>query len=468
VFGVVLYTTMRETLEAETDRRLQVRASQVQLTIWPDTQSLTPEDITSAKLDLAPLAELDAPGLYVQVLDRAGEVVATSDSLRGVSLPTDPASLARALRGQRAFSTVSLDGGRVRMLAVPITLDDRIVGVLAVGQSREPLRDTLDRLRALLLALGAVALAVAALVGWLVAHRGLRPLGTISHQAAAIATERDFGQRLGLAERPDEVGQLARTIDLLLATVEDTLRRHREFVADTSHELRNPLLAIRTNVELLERVDDAEARAECVREARQQVEVMSRLVTDLLLLAKVEVGQVVEQQPVALRALLERVAREAEQRAAGQRLALDAPAEIVVQGDEMRLAQVLWNLVDNALRHTPPGGTVSLSLAQQDGWARLAVADTGEGIPPEHLPHVFKRFYRVDKARARATGGTGLGLAIVKYLAEAHGGSVSAESVAGQGSRFTVWLPLRPGPPLSDSASAPAPALPPQPAVRPS
>jgi two-component system OmpR family sensor kinase len=309
-------------------------------------------------------------------------------------------------------------------------------------------------LRTQLLLLGAIALLVSALVGGLVAHTGLRSLTTISAQAAAIAAQRDFRRRLNLGERQDEVGQLARTVDSLLDTVEDTLRTHREFVADTSHELRNPLLAIRTNIELMDRLTDRAARAECRQEARQQVERMSRLVSDLLVLAQVEAGQLVERRPVALRPVVERAARKAEARARGQQIGLEIAADVELLGDEDRLAQVLDNLVANALRHTPAGAAVTLRLETQEGWACLIVADTGEGIPAEHLPHDFERFDRADKARPRPGGGTGLGLAIVRHLAEAHGGHVTAESAPGQGSRFTVWLPLRPGAAPSASAFA--------------
>jgi heavy metal sensor kinase len=445
VFAVVLYGTLRQNLEAEMDRRLQVRASQVQLTIFPGTTSLTAGDLAFSKLDLSPLADLDAPGIYVQVLAPDGTVVATSDSLDGARLPFESGDLQAALEGRRVLGDVRLGSERaVRVLSVPVFSQGRAVGVLQVGQSRVPLQETMDNLRNLLLSLGAGALAVSVLIGWVVAHRGLRTLGAISEQAAAIAAQRDFGRRLRRVRRRDEVGRLARTINVLLATVDETLRTHREFVADTSHELRNPLLAIRTNLDLLDRVADPAARAECLREARDQVERMSRLVSDLLVLARVEAGQLIEQRPVALDELLERVARETQLRANGRRVELDGVEPVEILGDEGRLAQVLTNLVDNALEHTPAGGRIGLGLDRRDGWARLTVVDTGEGIPQEHLPRVFDRFYRVDKARARASAGAGLGLAIVKHLAEAHGGRVTAESEAGRGSRFTVWLPVRP------------------------
>lgn len=272
----------------------------------------------------------------------------------------------------------------------------------------------------------------------------LRALTTMSEQAATIAARRDFSRRLQLAHRQDEIGHLAQTVNHLLATVETTIQSHHDFLADTSHEMRNPLLAIRVNLELLNRVDDPESREECVRESLQQVDRVSCLVSDLLILARLEAGQIVERRPVALRPLLEMVLREAHMQANGRQIRIDrGDREVVVLGDEGRLTQIVTNLVDNALRHTPSGGLITLSLGTQDRWVHLQVSDTGEGIPAEHLPHIFERFYRVGRD---SSSGTGLGLAIAKHLCEAHGGRISAESEPGRGSRFTVSLPV-----LSDS-----------------
>ncbi|MBI2910913.1 MAG: HAMP domain-containing protein [Chloroflexi bacterium] len=448
-FGLFLYITMQRSLEAERDRRLEVRAAQVQLTIWPGTVSLRPEDLTLARLDLSPLADLRVPGIYVQVLNPEGAVIGMSENLRGAALPAEPEAVADARAGKRTFSDMVVDGSvAIRILTVPITEGGKVVGVMQVGQSRQSLYETMSGLRNQLLILGSMALLAAGVCGWLVAYRGLRPLRAMSRQAAAIGARRDFSHRLAPARRRDEVGQLSSVINQLLHTVEDTLRRHREFVADTSHELRNPLLAMRTNLDLVDRVDDDAARAECLAEVRGQVERMSRLVSELLALAQVEAGQIVERRPVALSALVRRVVGEAGPRAEGRRLVVERADDVEVLGDEARLGQVVTNLVNNAVRHTPPEGAVNVSLAREDGWARISVADTGEGIPAEHLPRVFDRFYRVDRTRAHADG-TGLGLAIVKHLTEAHGGWVRAESQVGRGSRFTVWLPL-PGarPPL--------------------
>ena len=453
-FGTVLFVSMEQALRIEMDRRLQVRASQVELTIWPGAESLTLEDISFATLDLSPLDALNAPSLYVQVLGRDGSIVAHSANLEQDRLPVDTAGLHRALDGERALGDVYADNGlQVRILSVPISVSSGVVGVLQVGQSRQPLRDTMQGLGVLLFLIGGIAILVAAAVSWLVAHSALGPLRTMSQRAVAIATEGNFRRRVGPVAQQDEIGQLAATVDSLLETVDATLLKHREFVADTSHELRNPLLAIQANLELLERVEDAEAQAECVAEASEQVQRMSRLVRDLLLLAHAEAGQMIERRPLALGPILERVVQEARQRAEGRRLDIGPCDPLHIQADEGRLSQMLANLVDNAVQHTGPDGHINLSLARAHGWAQIRVTDDGEGIAPQHLAHVFERFYRAPGA-SNGTTGTGLGLAIVKHLAEAHGGNVTVESQPGGGTTFTVWLPVD-----AATASVPAPRL---------
>jgi len=445
VLGFVLHAAMLQQLETELQNRMELRAQQVELAVRPGTTALAREDLVSAELNLPPLPGRIGPAPYVQVLGKDNRVVATSDNLQGRPLPVDATSVASALAGRRSFSTATEDADQpaIRVLSVPITSDRMVIGVLQVGRSLRVLEETMVQLRALLGLLGVGALAAAGLTGWLVAHQGLRPLFSIARQAAAISAQADFGGRIRYAGPSDEVGVLAGTVNQLLARVSETLQTHRDFVADTSHELRNPLLALQTNLELIDRVPDRDARLECVREARQQVERMSRLVADLLMLARIETGQVVERRQLALDRVVQQVAHEVRPRAEGRHLALEHVEPIDVLGDEGRLAQILTNLLDNALRHTPRDGTISIRLERQDGWAHLSVTDTGEGIRPADLPHIFERFYRGGRSAADRDDGTGLGLAIVKYLTEAHDGRVTAESELGRGSSFAVWLPAR-------------------------
>ena len=225
----------------------------------------------------------------------------------------------------------------------------------------------------------------------------------------------------------------------------------RRLLADTSHELRNPLTVLRANLSLLQREDaDPQLRLEAARDAEEEAARLARLVDDLLLLARGAAGDLLQRRPVRLDHLLAEMATEAQEAGSDHRIVLTPPPLVTVSGDAERLRQVLRNVVGNALRHTPPGTEVHLSLEADDHTAEIAVTDTGPGIGAEHLPRLFDRFYRVDAARSRSagsdgaslSGGAGLGLAIVKHLVEAHGGSVRLTSEPDRGTTVRIRLPL--------------------------
>ena len=278
-FGGVLFFSMLQALQSEIDRRLEARAGQVQLALWNGPAPSSLEAISSSTLDLSPLGIQNAQSLYVQLVAPDGSIVARSASLQAAGLPVDAQSFQEALAGRRAVSDMVVEGNHpVRILNVriavggsivgePIAVGRSIVGVLQVGQSQEPLRQTMQNLGVLLLILGGVAVTGSVLVGWIVSTRALLPLRTMSRRAAAIAVQGDFSSRVGPVAQRDEIGQLASTVDHLLETVEQAFQKHREFVADTSHELRNPLLAIQANLELLPQVGDPQDEAECLAEA---------------------------------------------------------------------------------------------------------------------------------------------------------------------------------------------------------
>jgi two-component system OmpR family sensor kinase len=230
----------------------------------------------------------------------------------------------------------------------------------------------------------------------------------------------------------------------LIATVEQTLSQQRRFVVDTSHELRSPLTVVLGNLNLLRRNLDAYERTLSLQEATAEAQHMRRLVNDLLLLAQADAAQAMAHTPVHLHRLIEESVASAARQAPEYYLYSQVEVPVVIIGDHARLTQLLRNLLENATHHTPPGTHVGVRLRRSHGVAQIAVTDNGPGIPPEHLSQIWQRFYRVDKARSRASGGTGLGLAIVKYVAEAHGGRVGVVSEVGKGTTFTVTLPVLP------------------------
>ena len=223
-------------------------------------------------------------------------------------------------------------------------------------------------------------------------------------------------------------------------------RVRQEFLSNVSHELRTPLTAIRTYVETLAdgAIDDAAHNRRFLSVIDRNAARMHGLIDDILELSAIEAGKVaVEPAAVALRPLVGEVVTTLAARAGERRVELrnEVPEDVIVRADARRLEQMLTNLADNAVKFNREGGSVVIAHARAGGRDQITVSDTGEGIPPEHIHRIFERFYRVDRARARALGGTGLGLAIVKHLARAHGGEVAVQSALGRGSSFTIELP---------------------------
>jgi len=443
LFSSVLYVTLLSSLRGQLDDGLRLRTEQVArgVSLGPDAR-LTPEDIPPERLGVPALSNPVTSGVVVQVVDDRGRVLATSDPrahapivpLQTLVTPDGPSDVLTQAAGA--------DGEGWRVLAHPIVAGDHAVGSIQAASPLAPLRATM-RSVVTLLALGtALALSLAATVGWFLSGRALLPLRLITSTARAIAETGEIRERLRMEERSDEVGQLATAFNAMIARLDDAAQRQRAFLADTSHELRSPLTVLRGNLDLLRRDPDPDARLEYVRDADAEVRHMARLVNDLLLLAQSDARQSVHRVPLALDRVVRDVYEQALMLADGPSVLLDVDAEPWVLGDADRLKQLLWNLVENALRHTPNDGRVTISLRVSGAEALVRIADTGVGIPSEHLPHIFERFYKVDPARPRGQGGTGLGLAIVRYLAEAHGGRVDVESEVGVGSAFTVRLPL--------------------------
>jgi two-component system, OmpR family, sensor histidine kinase CiaH len=320
--------------------------------------------------------------------------VSLTDATGNSNDPINQASAKTALIEGTDMRTVSAPGGPLRVLSLRVTP----TLVLQIARSLEPEEEALDHLLAVLLLGGAAAIVIATIGGWFLAGKALSP-------------------------------------------VEEAFERQHVFVADASHELRTPLAVIRANAEFLqERQPASEEAAEIVSETDR----LSSLVDSLLAVARgdgtggaahdeLDLGAVVEGSAASMRSL-------ATER--GVALDVSAAPELRVRGSREQLRQLVVILVDNALRYTATGGHVDVDVARRDGSAVMAVTDTGIGIPPEALAHVFERFYRADEARTRDSGGAGLGLAIAQKLVEEHGGRISAESTPGTGSTFTVTLPL--------------------------
>ena len=398
--------------------------------------------VPNMQLFIPPLDRFGAANIYVQIWNPDKTIVTRSDNLGGYNNPLDDRALTVATESRR---DVVVAGVHLRVVTLPIVVvNQQIIGYIQAASQLDQVDLAQNALLVVLIGGGVTAVALAAVVGGLSAHRALKPLDAMTETALQITRADDLSRRIALTGvAHDEVGRLAEAFNNTLERLERLFNAQRRFLADVSHELRTPLTTIRGNVDLLRRMGGADETS--LDAIQSEAERMSRLVGDLLLLAQSDAGTLpMARHPVELDTLLLEVYREAQVLAGAVDLSIGEIDQAIVFGDRDRLYQLMLNLVSNALKFTPAGGHVSLGLSLVNDWARLVVSDTGVGIPPEELPQVFERFYRVDKARTRSQGGAGLGLAIAQRIAQIHGGriEVASDGVNGHGSTFSVWLPL--------------------------
>lgn len=343
------------------------------------------------------------------------------------------------------FGLVTTQGQRWRVYVQPLYQTGQVpVGFVEGWAPLAQVDAALATYRLFMLVLSVGGLILAVVGSCLVAGAALRPIRQMTATAALITRSRDLTQRIVEPRTTDEIGQLAHTFNTMLASIAQATEAQQRFVGDASHELRAPLTAIQANLDLLLYHPEAppDERTESLAEAEREAARLGRLVADLLTLARADAGVAIRHAPVDLDALVLDSFRIARSLAHGQTLELAPFTPVQVLGDADRLRQLLIILLDNALKYTPPPGVVTLGLACHDHQVEITMRDTGQGIDPAALPHVFERFYRADPGRGRATGGTGLGLAIARWIVTEHGGTIAIASQEGQGTTLTVSLPL--------------------------
>jgi heavy metal sensor kinase len=383
--------------------------------------------------------ESPADRTYFVVWRPDGSVL-QSDLPEGLSLP-DVASLNAQPRPRLA------QRGDMREV---IMLGPQRTSIL-VGRSIASEQAELGAFAWQLVAAGVVVVAAGLLGGWLISARILKPVAAISATASSI-TASNLSQRIEVDKVDRELADLARVLNGTFDRLERDFERQARFTADASHELRTPLAVVQTNVELaLSRPRSADQYVETLRTCLQASSRMRALVDGLLTLARVDANRLeLNRTTIDLTALIEEVVDQYADEAARAQVQLhgETPGSpVYIEGDATFVHRVLENLLSNALRYTPVGGEVRVTLAADAGSAVVSVADTGCGIAEGDQPHIFDRFYRADEARSRATGGCGLGLAIAKGVVEAHGGTITCTSQPSRGATFTVRLPLtRPAP----------------------
>lgn len=372
------------------------------------------------------------------------------DAAFPVDLPVAPDLLSAIQAGNARFETQPLGNTIYRLYSAPVSVNDGVdntrVAAVQVVQSLENEYATLANMRRLFGLIILVTLPLAGLGGWFLAGRALAPIEHVRRDVAGIIGNADLSRRVSEGLPDDEVGKLARTFDGLLARIEGAMARERQFTADASHELRSPLAALKGEISVaLNRPRSAAEYRDTLSELETSVDDMTHVVEDLLTLARTNNDTQPAAQPIEVVEMVmgvcDRMMVLAHEKSLELRVKLSAD-QPVVTGDRSQLTRVVTNLVDNAIRYTPTGGVVEVRVSRNATHALVEVQDTGIGIAPEHVPHIFERFYRTDSARSRENGGTGLGLAIAQAIMQRHSGDIVVASEAGVGTLFTVRLPL--------------------------
>jgi heavy metal sensor kinase len=451
LLSVSSWWMLRRSLMATEYHELQERAEDVQLLL----KQLGPDatlNVLQQKFD--EIYQVKDDGKYLQVMDQDGNWLYRSKRMidEGLRLaaPGD-------LPSQGTIVEFHQGTRYVRVLAYPIQANGRVYSV-QTGIALNKSMVLLSAFGAQLLLLTPGVLVLAAIGGHFMSRKALAPVAAIATEARRI-NDRNLDVRLPIAETRDEISHLSETLNQMLARVESGVRSIRDFTANAAHELRTPLALIRTEVEVaLSKPRAAEEYREACEQVQMETVRMSGLIDSLLILARADAGmEVLRFELVNANQLAFEVGEKwkTAMRLAFLDFSVGTPAEpVFVQADMSALQRLLTILLDNAVRYSQPGGSVSLRVAREGGLVLFTVHDAGIGIAPEHQPRIFDRFYRVDRTRGTTSRGSGLGLALAKWIAEKHGTTVSVESVVGKGSSFTFALSSVVGASTSPSVAA--------------
>ncbi|MGQ4809386.1 Adaptive-response sensory-kinase SasA [Candidatus Entotheonellaceae bacterium PAL068K] len=446
VLGGVAYGLLLYSLAHEMDVALHSVAQTLAEQARQETSRFIARDIDAVFQRFFGVSPLDR---YFEMLDHIGRPDPRWRQLQTSTLPLSQQALHNAEVGLTTLETVnSLEDYPVRLLTRPIFRGGRLVRLVQVGMSLQSLHQTRRRFVLIMTGVLPLGLLLASGGGWLLARHALAPVGCMIAAAQRMSAAH-LGERLDETGTDDELDRLARTLNAMLGRLDDAFRQIRQFSADASHELQTPLTILQGELEVALRTPRSPADYQRhLHSALEEIDRIAALVDGLLLLARADAGVLrMDRRPVDLAPLVLEVYEATRVLAERQQVTLDLGQmeSAMLQGDRERLRRLLLNLVDNAIKYTPRGGRVTLSLQKQGNWTALQVCDTGIGLSAEEQAQVCKRFYRTVQAREQGQGGSGLGLCIAQSIAAAHAGRILINSLPGQGSTFTVLLPL-PGP----------------------
>jgi heavy metal sensor kinase len=435
--AVFIYQRTKTTEVEKLDARLESQADRIATEIEEEQdQGVFPDTAEFSGITVEGL-----PGSLVQIVDREGRVL-----IGDPALPPPDASERRRMLGRREPVRQSIEAAGVtfRTILLPPEPGDRSTLIVRVAAPLDDVNARLRDLLVLLLVTVPLALAVTAAAAFMITAVAFRPIGGMIATADDISST-NLHRRLELPRSHDEVRALAETLNGMIARIDDAFRSQQQFIADASHELRTPLTVITGELEgLQQRVEDPAAK-EGLQTALTETDRLARLAGGLLLLARSDASQLtLDLRPVRLDELLPECVQLVAGIAAGKSIGFEVNIQEPVEtsADREKLKSVFINLLDNALKYSPERSTVTVSLSRDAGGAIVSIEDRGIGIPAEALPHIFRRFFRVDASRTGREG-QGLGLAIVERLVALHGGAVAVSSEPGKGSRFSVTLPVR-------------------------
>jgi heavy metal sensor kinase len=438
-FGVYTYLSMESYLISSLEATLLRRARQ----IGSELTGLLPQNGDSQLiLDIKRLYAPENNDRFIRITDQTGAVIYVSGAPKDQSFDPTTVPLLGGKPLQRVEGTIN--DNRIYIAATEVVTKGGKY-IVEVGGADKQIKDALTGLMSTL-ALGfPVPLVLAAGGAYLLVRRSLSPVTDIMNAAENISLH-NLSRRLPIAETGDKLEHLSRALNRMLTRLDDAFRQVSRFTADASHELRTPLTIMRGELEsILRQPRLADGLREELSVVLEEVERLTHITEDLLVIARIEAGEVrIKQQVFDLGTLAASTAEQMQLLAEEKRIALNVNVEqpVVIEADAGHIKQVIVNLIDNAIKFTPEEGAIDVNVVGRDGQAVLSVCDTGIGIPAEHLPHIFERFYRAERTRSRTAGGAGLGLSILRSICLAHGGSVQVESVPNEGTCFTVNLPL--------------------------
>jgi heavy metal sensor kinase len=435
-FSFLAFFEVRGSIHSAVDEGLRDRAADIRELLerqWPAEQ---------VKRELAAGSSVRGEDDILQIAETRGEWAYSSVSAVRYGLQlVRPAKTGEKFR----FSTVYSRRMPLRVLNGQLRIADKVYDI-QIAAPMDDFYDAVNRFRLVLLFSVPVLVLVASAGGYWLSRKAVAPVGEIARAAQSIS-EHELSKRLPIVETGDELQSLSETLNEMFGRLERAFKRVTQFTADASHELRTPIALMRTRTEVALRKQRSEADyRETLLRIHQELERTSALIENLMTLARADSGsEALQVAPTSLNELLLEISETASLLAEGKSIQYDQrlpETPLCVSGNAPSLRRLFLILIDNAVKYTSREGLVSVELDTDDGVAVIEIRDTGVGISPSDLPHIFERFYRADESRSRGSGGTGLGLSIAKWIAEAHQGKISVVSKVGEGSVFRVQIPL--------------------------